>query len=728
MTSTTLTPIKIRGPHPQSLLLFRDEHGTAHIHGMDAHDLAWGTGYCHGIDRYTQLLLMRVIGQGRLCELLSDDEDSLHIDCFFRRANWSGHMDSVTEALDPATSQWAQRYCDGVNAALRGRRFSVLRLLGVKPEPWRIEDCILLTRMTAYLTLAQSQAEAERFFVELAQAGIDAKKLAALFPIDADKLDLDLLKKVTLEERIVPGELLWAQALPRAMASNNWVISGTRTASGKPIMANDPHLEVNRLPNVWYEMSLRTPAFQGSGFGIPGLPSLLVGRTPDIAWGATYTFMDGVDSWIEHCRDGQFRRGDAQHAQWETFVVRTETIQRKKHPPHVIRFYENQHGVLDGTPDGESYRLCTRWAPARSGAQSLNASFLLMQAHTTEQAMQIMKRIETAWNWVIADSAGNIGYQMSGLMPQRCADWNGFAPAPGWDAHYDWQGFVDPDRLPRQFNPDCGYIVTANNDLNAFGTVAPSNMPMGDYRARRIARRIEAQSAHTVDTSLSIQLDMYSLQAQRFLEVLLPLLDSRERQSDAAEVLLTWDRHYDTDSIGAVWFERFYAALRHEVFGTRFGASVMQHLTQETGLFIDFYGQFDRCLLDANSPWYADRSQADCFRAAWQAMDKTATKTWGERNRITMTNMLFQGKLPRFLGLDAGPLALPGGRATPRQGQIYRSAGRNTSFAPSIRLIADMAETTLHTAIAGGPSDRCWSRWYKSGVGIWRAGELKGLG
>ena len=108
-------------------------------------------------------------------------------------------------------------------------------------------------------------------------------------------------------------------------------------------------------------------------------------------------------------------------------------------------------------------------------------------------------------------------------------------------------------------------------------------------------------------------------------------------------------------------------------------------------------------------------------------MDKSPTRTWGERNRITLTNMLLQGKLPAFLGLDEGPIALPGGRATPQQGQVYRSAGRNTSFAPSIRLIADMAETALHTALAGGPSDRCWSRWYKSGIAGWKAGDLKGL-
>jgi len=202
-------------------------------------------------------------------------------------------------------------------------------------------------RMTAYLTLAQSQAEVERFFIEMVQAGVDNKRLAELFPIDPDSFDRDLLRSVNLGERIVPTEVLWKLALPRMMASNNWVVAGSKTRSGKPIMANDPHLEVNRLPNVWYEQYLewgdggsRGPGYM-VGMGMPGLPGVLVGRNDKVAWGATYTFMDTVDSWVEDCREGMYRRG----SDWQPFSERRETIRRKSYDDLELVFYENQHGA-----------------------------------------------------------------------------------------------------------------------------------------------------------------------------------------------------------------------------------------------------------------------------------------------------------------------------------------------------------------------------------------------
>jgi penicillin amidase len=161
------------------------------------------------------------------------------------------------------------------------------------------------------------------------------------------------------------------------------------------------------------------------------------------------------------------------------------------------------------------------------------------------------------------------------------------------------------------------------------------------------------------------------------------------------------------------------------MFGPACGAAVIDHLRDATGAFIDFYQNFDRVLVAESSPWLGERRRNEVWSAALAKVAGQVPEPWGDRNRITLTHIFFGGKLPRFLGFDRGPIPLRGGRATPHQGQIYRLGKRLTTFAPSVRLIADMSEPSLHTALCGGPSDRRMSKWYASGIHGWLAGTLK---
>lgn len=724
--------ITISGPKPSQLFITRNNAGVPVVEAKSFKDALWGSGYAHAIDRSTQLLMMRILGQGRLCELLSDTDDSLKIDHFFRKANWVKSLDEEVSKLDSASLSLCQAYCDGVNAGLAHKKITLLKLLGYQAEPWRIQDSILISRMASYLTLAQSQAEVERLFIELVQAGIGSEQLAALFPIDLNNFDRELIESVTLGERIVPQELIWNLSIPRMMASNNWVISGKKTLSGHAIMANDPHLEINRLPNVWCEQSLKWPGNIALGMGMPGLPGIIIGRSNDFAWGVTYTFADTIDSWVEECKDGKYKRGN----KWLNFAKRTELIKRKNHADEMLHFFENKHGILDGNPFEAGRYLATKWAAETMGAASLMASLSLVSAKNAEQGAACLAKTESAWNWVLADEHNNIVYQMSGLIPKRCDGWNGFVPKPGWQAKYDWQGLIEPEDLPRAINPKEGYIVTANQDLNYLGKTTPINMPMGDYRAKRIAELIEASDKHDATLSQKIQFDVYSIQAELFLSVLLPLLAENAEDSSAYEVLKNWDRKYDLNSIGAPLFEEFYAALRMEIFGNSklgTGKSVMQHLSSQTGVFIDFYQNFDQVLLDPNSPWFSPQNkdsstQSEAFLKAFDmAKHKYKALPWKAVNSIAFNNILLQGKVPGFLGFDTPPLAIIGGRATPCQGQLYSSAGRQTSFGPSIRMVADLNEKILHTCVAGGPSDNRLSPWYLSELNNWLKGIYKTL-
>jgi len=364
----------------------RDKNGVPHVQAASVADMFWGQGYVHATDRGLQMLLMRILGQGRASELLDNSDDTLQIDIFFRRMNWQGHVQSQLDALSDDARRYLTAYCEGVNAAFARKTPWEFKLLGYRPEPWQAANSILMSRMVGYLTLAQSQAEVERLFVEMVQAGVNEPRLHALFPDILGGLDVALLQKVTLHDRIVPARLLWQTAAPRMMASNNWVVSGARTASSQPLMANDPHLETNRLPNVWSEIVLQSEGRFLMGGTMPGFPGILTGRTPDVAWGVTYSFIDAVDSWIENCREGNYFRA-TEGGQWLPFSERVETIQRKKKAAETVTFYENDHGVLDGNPHQPGYYLATRWAAAESGGQTLSAILGMWQVSSVEEGV-----------------------------------------------------------------------------------------------------------------------------------------------------------------------------------------------------------------------------------------------------------------------------------------------------------------------------------------------------
>jgi penicillin amidase len=528
----------------------------------------------------------------------------------------------------------------------------------------------------------------------MVQAGADDGRLDVLFPGCVGTLDRDLLQKAKPGERVVPDSVKWTVGGPRMMASNNWAVAAQRSATGHALLANDLHLEVNRLTFVWVEQVIGFPDNTVFTANMPGLGGPQVGRKDDLAWATTYAFMDAVDSWVEECCDGEFRRED----RFESFTERREQIVVKKSEPVDVVFYENLHGELDGDPFEAGFYLATRWAPADWGAATPNAVTDISGARTVEDAQGAFGRVETAWNWVFADSSGRIGYQMSGQLPIRDEDATGFVPMPGWDPKWDLRRFVAPEELPGVLDPPEGFIVTANNDLNHLGVANPINMPMGDYRARRITSLLSEEVAD-LDTFRRIHQDTYSLQAEEMMSLLAPLLPG------------TRIGHVSARGISVASLTRrercfskaFYRELLVEMFAPDgMGQPVVDHLVDATRVFIDFYHNFDR-------------------------VDSAEDRRWGDVNRVTLAHLLLGGKLPEWAGFDVGPIEIKGGRVTPHQGQIYESAGRTTSFAPSLRLMVDMGQPGLRTALARGPSARRFSKWYTSDLERRQRGEYKDL-
>lgn len=699
--------------------IVRNSHGIPEINSSSFEGLMYGLGWVHAHDRQLQCLLTRIMLTGRTAEVIAGKDELVELDKYMRKMNFVQDMEE--ESLLPESKERIQAYCDGFNSSIKENGTAwEFRLLGYKPEPWTIKDTIMTGKMLGFFGQTDSQAAVEKLIIQLIRNDTDEQMIKELFPSITEKIDYDLIKQIKLNDTVVPDSVKWASGIMRGTGSNNWAVSGKKTSNGDPFICNDPHLEVNRLPSVWAEVVLKMPGNYFAGAAVPGMPGLPIGRNRFVSWTSTFAFMDMVDYKIEECRERSFRRGD----RWLPFLEREEIIKVKKKEPVVLTFYENENGVLEGDAAVEGKYLCMNWAANRNaGADLLNCAVSMDKVKTVEDCMTAFRKVEAASiNWVFADRNGNIGYQMSGKQFNRPAGISGLVPTPAWDKAYDYNGFVSNDRFPACYNPVEGFIVTANNNLNHLGESSPINICMSSYRHDRIRDLLGKEKKFNLKDMKNIQYDLYSLQAEKFMKIVRPLLPD----SINGQILKEWDLKYTSDSRGAVLFESFYRSLVRIVFGENgIGRDVIAYLTGETVVFTEYSGNFDSILLSEKSSWFGETQRDELYSEAIEEGLDIEVENWGKKNRIIMKHLLFGGLLPKFMGFDHGPVEINGGRSTVSQGVVYRSAGRDSSFCPSYRMISDMGTDDMYTNLPGGPSDRRYSKWYRSDIRNWSKGNYK---
>jgi len=701
----------------------RNEHGIPRIIASSWNDASFALGWVHANDRQLQMLITRTILEGRASEKIAASKDLIEADRYIRSLNLYPDIAEQKKFLDRDVRECAEYYAAGVNSCLdeSGPVFE-LKLLKFETEPWKIEDTMMLVKVFSWFGLEDVQGNIEKLIIQMIQNGIDEKRIKELFPYLIDEIDVELLKKVKLVPPIVPGAVKWLSRIPRFTGSNNWAVSGRLTGSGKPLLCGDPHLEVNRMPAIWHEVIIQLPEDTIIGFAVPGTPVVVVGRNSNIAFSPTYSFMDMIDFRIEECRGGKYRRGST----WRHFDIRSETVKTKKGEEIKFDFYENDLGIIEGDPSVDGFYLVRLWSAWKDcGAQDLNGAFKAMRSKTVREGMKHYRDLDAAsFNFVLADAGGNIGYQMSGRLFNRPAGVSGLLPIPAWDRKYNHRGYVSKNRLPSLYNPLNGIIVTANQDLNQYGTSSPVNLSMAAYRAERIEHMLKERKKLGTEYMKEIQYDLYSIQAEKIMQSILPLVDN----SANGRILKEWDFQYKPDSVGASVFENVYTSMIETVFGEYgFGRDTVKYLFSETGIFNEYYGNFDNVLLNKKSSWFRSGSRDDILGRAITVGLKKKAHQYGKNRKIYFKHLLFAGKIPSFLGLDYGPVELPGGRSTVNQGQIFKSAGRTTTFSPSCRIIADMADNFLITNTTGGNTDRPFTKWYKNNNKDWLYGIYKKL-
>lgn len=704
----------------------RTPEGVALLEARDEEGFVRALGAAHAHDRALQMVLTRLIGQGRLGECLKANDETHAVDVFMRQVGFAHGAGREVELLGEARPL-VEAYCEGVNEVLARRRPWELALAGHRPEPWTPADVLLTVRLMSYIGLAQTQQDAEKLIAQAVHDGVDLARLKALFAPHLDGLTEEiaaLLRTTRIELPFFPEEVRFLPGLLVLKASNNWAVAAFRSASGSALQANDPHLEVNRLPAIWYEVAARVR--EGDrfllGVTVPGAPGLAMGRSRDVSAGFTYGFMDMVDYFLEEVRGGTVRRGDA----WAAVTERRETIRRRKGGDVTLALFSTDVGTLETRPERSALEdglyLCRAWSFERGGAAATIRSLLaLWRARDVDEAQRALHGCALSANWLLADRGGRIAYQQTGALPLRAH--SGLHPLPAWNEACRWRGLADGASLASERDPASGLLVTANEERDG------TNLAMGDYRVARARALLLAKEKLTLDDMKAVQRDLGSLQAERLLALLAPHLPD----TPAGRLLSGWDRRYDAASKGAVLFERLYEALLHEVMSPLFGEAAWRTIACSTVVFAEFFHLFDRVLLEGDEAlWFGSERRAALLSRVARAvlppeLSVKTLPTWGASRGLLMKNVFFDGKLPAFLGFDRGPFALEGGRATLVQGQLLEAGGRTTSFAPSWRYVTDMGTDEAETALAGGPSDRRFSGWYDTDVARWLSYRYKKL-
>ncbi len=701
----------------------RLEHGYPHIQAEDELDMFYALGYLHATDRQVQMWLTKIIGQGKGSEYLDPSPLMVETDRYMRWIDLASDAQREVAMLAPEALKVIEAYCQGINTAVKVNPTPLeFKLVGYKADDWTAADVLLAAKMIGYVGLASSQADGEKFIIQLLQNGVDAARLKELFPPITEEITpewIEIVKQVKSSMPIIPLSMPWKQLLPSFSASNHWAVGPQKSASGKTILCADPHLGV-QLPNIWYTVSLRCGDQFLTGATVAGVPLVAVGRSNHLAWAATYGTMDLSDYFIEQVRDGKVRRGE----NWVDYQAREEVIRPKKGQPITLRVCSTEHGLLESEPDGDGYYLSFALSIKKypgSAAQSLESFLKIFKATSAGEAQDYFAGLTfSPFNWLIAD-AETVGYQLGGLFPARRPGVSGLLPCLGWEEENDWQGTVDPRRYPRLLNPADGFHLTANNDLNHLGEVQPMTLPMSDYRADLIRRRLEAKDNWTVEEMKRLHYDRYSLQAEAFMARLRPLLPDTPN----GKILRDWDCCYTADSLGATLFENVYRALLKLVFGEMgVGAQIMTYAMEETTIFAMLHGNFDAILLKEESAWFNGRSQEEIFR---QAIDRGLAEPvarHGATRRVSIKNLFFGGKLPRALGFDYDFEHI-GSCATIPQAQVHFSGGRDSTFAATFRMICDFATTEVHTNSCGGAAGGRFSPFYKSGIEDWVEGNYQ---
>ena len=757
--------IQIRGLR-NSVEIIRDKYGIPHIYAENRDDLFRAQGYVHAQERFWQMDFWRHTGKGQLSELFGKSQ--VETDQFLRMMGWARVAQKEVEKLDDVSLSILQAYCEGVNAYLEEHQGShlslehgILRLTNrkYKPEPWTPLDSMVWGKVMSWdlgMNLSTESARARLLNY------ISAKRVDELYPPYPSDNPL-ILPGLLSESRMlasIPADVQIGSMLEHfpfrnnaesGIGSNNWVISGTRTATGKPLIANDPHLGV-QMPNIWFQIHLQclpeneNCRFNVAGFSMAGVPGVILGHNQRIAWAFTNIGPDVMDLFVEKLNpqnqdqyevngkwvDMQIVNEDIKIAGGKTEPVR---VRYTRHGPVLSDFSKNTKEISKTTTAQmpQKYGVALRWT-ALDQTTTFPAIWRMNLARNWEEFRSASQHFDVpSQNLIYADVDGNIGYQVPGKIPIRKKG-DGRFPVPGWSDDYEWTGFIPFEELPYEFNPASGFLATANNAVtsNAYPHHITSDWDYG-WRAKRIEEMIESkQNGIDVEFVKKMQGDNKNFNAQHLVPALMELPMQDPHLQQVRNVLANWDYQQNADSAAAALFEVFWKNLLEQVFYDELPSSLRPGGGSR-------WIEVMRLLLQRpNDRWWDNQKTSkveqknnillEAFQKAVHELEEKAGKNpagwhWGDLHTVTFRNESFGQSGIGILEwiLNRGPFPTGGGTSAVNATSWSAGESYEVTALPSMRLIVDLSDFNRSLAIhTTGQSGHAFHPHYIDMAEPWR--------
>jgi penicillin amidase len=748
----------------EEVQIIRDSMGVPHIYAKNEHDLFMVQGYVHAQDRFFQMDFWRHIGTGRLAEMFG--EDLVNTDIFLRTMGWARIAQDEIKNLDPRTLNILQAYADGVNAYLEEHRGASLSfeyvLLGLLSPDYDVEPWELVHTMTWAKVMAFDLSGNSYGWQDLTRAQLykqlspeKAKELEPVYPsnhpyIVPDTTTMEaLIEHVLTVDKNQPGSdpassnsISWINTGP-LLGSNSWVVSGSRTTTGYPLLANDPHLGI-QMPAIWYEVGLHCQPvsdscrFNVTGFSFAGDPGVIIGHNSNIAWGFTNAGPDVLDLFIEKINPENPNQYEV-NGEWKEMTFAEETINVAGGQPIQLTVRQTRHGpifsdiddafdALEKTTNLEvpsPYAVSIRWTAFEPSA--IFRAILNMNLATDWASFrEALREFDVpSQNMIFADVDGNIGYQTPGNIPIRSSG-DGLLPVPGWTDEYDWQGYIPFDELPTSYNPSQGFIVTANNAIvgSEYPYLISKSWDLG-YRANRISELIQSHEKVSREDIQSIQGDNFHAMGP----ILIPILSSLTFEDQALEQYVRdldgWNFQNDVDSREAAIFNAFWRHLLLETFSDEvpdnipngsYAFLIMEKLVdQPQNLWWDN--------VDTASIETRDEIMRRSLKAAILELDDLLGKNdenwqWGDLHTRTFRSELGIG--PLGLIFNRGPFPTGGGSSIVNNNSWNEAENYDIVVLPSMRMIVDLSNLdhsfTVHTT---GQSGHAFHQNYIDMAELW---------
>jgi len=742
----------------QPVDIIRDGGGVPHIFAQNMEDASFALGFVHAQDRLFQMDFQRRLAAGRLAEVVGSI--ALPSDRVMRTLGVYALAERTAEQLPPEMKRQIDAYSRGVNAYLEARPGALppeYYLLWTEPEPWRAADSLVWGRLMALTLSGNARGEALR--ARLAKR-LKPEEMADLFAEErTGAVTLpDLPDQIRVETPIAPADdsrdrlyaaflNAWPASLGPSTASNAWVLDGARTATGKPILANDPHLGFT-VPALWYLARITTPEGERTGATVPGLPFPVLGHNGKVAWGLTTTTADTQDLFVETLMDGDRYQTPDGPASLE---IREERIKVAWGDPVTLKVRSTRHGPLISDVDpnmaaasapGSALALAS--TALRPDDRSMEAVWRVGRAGSAAEARAALALADAPMqNAFFADVEGGAGVFAPAKVPIRGAG-DGFMPSDGASGRQDWRGWIPTEMLPQGAPDPGGYLINANNRL--VGRSYPFFLSRdwdASFRADRIEALLKAATENSVESHAQIQLDLFSGAADRLLPVLLSDLKRNAQNQAAIDLLSAWDRRMDRNRPEPLIFAAWQRALWTAMVGPAVGDALPMVGGPRAGLI-------ERALLNGG-PWCPTTTELDkpscrdlVASSLAQTLDKLTAKygkdlnswRWGATHQAVHAHPAF-GRLP-VLG-DLLNIVLPseGGDDTVNRGQVGRGqVGRGEADPLSFphvhgagyRAVYDLADlANSRLMIATGQSGHPLSPHYDDLAEAWRDGRSRTL-